>query len=140
MNLSVILCFGIGIVFLAAAVAVVLKIRKDTEECNVSTTAHVIGFSSKEIEDHDMDSHITTKTTYLFPIFEFTCDGRRITVTSTTGDPKTKFKKGQEVELYYDPSNPERYYVPEEVKSLKIVAAAMTAVSVVLIVIGCIIK
>lgn len=140
MNFSMIIILGVGCLFLAAAIALVCKMRHDEENCNVGTPATVVGFSSKEITNMDTDDMRNTKSTLYFPIFEFPVDGSMKRVTSSNGNGKMKFEIGQTVDLFYDPSDPDCFYVVQEVKSLRGLAVLFAVIFLALVVFALIIR
>ena len=50
---------------------------------------------------------------YLYPIFEYVVNGNTYTEKFNVGTGKSKFKYsvGEDVEIHYIPTNPQKYYV-----------------------------
>ena len=65
----------------------------------------------------DIYEHVKTKEgrqkVYLYPIFEYVVNGNTYTEKFNVGTGKSKFKYsvGEDVEIHYIPTNPQKYYV-----------------------------
>lgn len=86
------------------------KVRK---ACTVQTTAEVVDIVKTVRTDTDSNGHRSTSTTY-YPVFRYIADGQVVEMKSTTGTNWKRFKIGQTVTLFYDPSGHTRYYVKED--------------------------
>ncbi|MBR3613615.1 MAG: DUF3592 domain-containing protein [Clostridia bacterium] len=58
---------------------------------------------------------------FLYPIFEYIVDGNTYTEKFNVGTGKRNFKYaiGEEVEIYYIPTEPQKYYVKGNIEGIK---------------------
>ena len=105
----VLLLFLMGSVFLIVSVVMGKKHRHRVENCTCKIKARVIEMRKMTSRDHH-----STPTTSWFPVYEYYVGKQRIEKQSSFGQGKQIFYDGQIVDLFYNPSNWNEYYVPEE--------------------------
>jgi len=83
--------------------------------CTEETTGTVTGFyeTGEYRVDDDDEVHDTRKA---FPIYEYQAGGRTYTVQSEVYDSegKHRYKKDEKIDVFYNPGDPERHYLPGE--------------------------
>lgn len=104
----------VGSVFLIAAAVLGKKYKQRVENCTHKTTARVL--EMRRVISRD---HYSTPTTSWFPVYEYYVGKQRIEKQSSFGQGKQIFYDGQMVELFYNPSDWNEYFVPAE-KSEKV--------------------
>lgn len=88
-----------GILF-SYGISAIININK--ENCTRKTTAVIIEF-------------VQTEKNYFYPVYEFKdSSGKTIKKKSASGSSLNLQKKGQTVEIFYDPVNPDNFHVPGE--------------------------
>ena len=65
--------------------------------------------SGSSIDDNGM--YERTTELHFRPIFEYTVDGNTYIKKSASGSSSCPYYIGQTIEIHYDPSNPNTYYV-----------------------------
>ena len=103
------IAFLLGIIFGAIAIGMRHSALKKRRECTAQTVGRVSGCQKRT--ETDMDG---CTATYWYPVFSYYANGAEYAKTSSIGRTRPKFQVGQSVNVFYDPSNPERYYVPAE--------------------------
>lgn len=94
------------------------KKHKDLKRvCTMQTTGKVIDMRREEkvSTETDSDGH-TRKTTSInyFPKFQYLVDGKTFEKESTVGTNRPRFTKGQDINVMFNPSNSEQFYVVED--------------------------
>lgn len=98
-----------GSIFLIIAIVLGKKYKQKLENCTCKTVARVIEMRRMTSRDH-----YSTPTTSWFPVYEYYVGRQRIEKHSSFGQDKQIFYDGQTVELFYNPSDWNEYYVPAE--------------------------
>lgn len=127
-----ILLFFFAGLFLLVAFALVIKIVNMMNKCTQPAIAKVLGYQSETKENYDTETGITSTSTVFFPIYEYYVNGERVELKSTTGTSKRNWPNGTDITIRYNPNSPKEIFVPYEVKQLKIVAAALGAIGIVM--------
>ena len=142
------------IVMIVAGIAIALLgryVNKKQKVMEVSCTAQTAGKvvdiecreSVREEEDpvHPDDPMMRRKVTeiHYVPIYEFTINGTVKRKPSTVGSVHQTANIGQQVTVFYNPSDPEKYYVAEDKDGRNagtvfvVVGAVIAAVGVILL-------
>jgi len=112
----------LGLVFVGIGCFLLWRYKKLEKECTaqvggiVSDYHHSVSFSKKK------------KRSSYYPIFKYSVGSIEYVKQSSFGTGSPKFGVGESVTVFYDPSNPKRYYVLEEGKP--------TVTAIIFIVIG----
>ena len=96
-----------GIAFLAVGIGIGASEKKLQKRCTEKVTAVVI---DNELKMSDSDNG--TSYTYT-PVFRYTYNNKEYTKKSNYSSSPAVFEEGEETDLYLDPSDPEKYYVPD---------------------------
>ena len=94
-----------GIVFLIAGIVMKNNSQKIRERCTQKTIGKVIDIAKIEMDRYDY--------TWV-PIFEYMVGERKFKKESRYGGVQNKYKIGQEIEVYYNPENPNDSYIGKE--------------------------
>lgn len=131
------ICVGVSIIFIFWVISIIFlviaknsanSLREKKEKCVSETTATVIDIKKERMGTTDDYSYTW------YPVYEYTVDGQQITKKSNIGNGETRFEKGQQVTLYYNPDNLEEIYVPEE--NAESLAALFKVMGTVFLIVG----
>ena len=113
---SGILFLLVGIIFIVAAVIIMLQGDSLQKRCTEQTTGTVVDVIC---ESNYNTSHNEVKHTY-YPVIEYKVDDRTITQRSNIGQNPPKYKVGQQVEICYNPNNVAEFIIKGDSTSLYI--------------------
>ncbi len=117
----------IGIIFLLIGILMLSHIKKKIKRCILKTNGII-----KDIIKHKGYDNDGKKSLGYYPVFEYHVGDVTITKESAYGSGKPRFKKGQNVEIYYNPQKCSEYYVKDD-NIPNILAKVFTIVGAVLI-------
>ena len=101
------ICGLIGVIFTAIGVGITRNRRRKEQLCTMYTTGTVVDVVRRV-------SHSSGSSSVSWhPVFSYYAGGQQIVKESHFGNSKPQFTVGQTVQVYYDPYDPERYYVAE---------------------------
>lgn len=87
--------------------------KKRVWECTAQTSGVVSDI--ERTEKIEKDDNGKEETTYVYyPVYTYTVDGSEISKRASTGSGLKRFKIGQAVTVFYNPANPDQYYVKED--------------------------
>lgn len=102
-------CF-MGIICIALSAYLKYKANKLMSKCTSSCTGVLNEICEKLKSDRDTDGY-TRKRIFYFPIYEFEVNGKKYKIRDTTGNiSQENFEIGKNVEIKYNPENPEECY------------------------------
>ena len=102
------ICGLIGVIFTAIGVGITRNRRRKEQLCTMYTTGTVVDVVRRV-------SHSSGSSSVSWhPVFSYYAGGQQIVKESHFGNSKPQFTVGQTVQVYYDPYDPECYYVAEE--------------------------
>lgn len=129
--LSIILFSGIfsliGFIFFLIGLLMFRHINKKEKRCILKTYGIV-----KDVVKHKSYNSDSVKGSGYYPVFEYHVGDVTITKESAYGSGKPRYKKGQNVEIYYNPQKCSEYYIKDD-KLPHILAKVFTIVGAVLI-------
>lgn len=96
----------IGIVCIIAGTIMKKNMRELQQRCSVICEAEIVDI----LEESSYNSE-NGSTTFHIPIYEYTIGDKKIKKRSNYGSPK--YKKGQKIEICYNPENPSDSYIKE---------------------------
>ena len=99
----------VGLVFVAAAAGIGRSRTKKRERCTAQTVGKVADM--RKISHSESDG--TTSYSW-HAVYTYYANGTNYEKFSSFGTSKPKFELGQSVVIFYDPEDPESYYVEEE--------------------------
>lgn len=91
------------LVFFAIGMSIRYRLLEERENATALTTAVVVSEGMRKR---------TGKNKVCFPVFEFQANGMTYRVTSRGGSGFNLVKNGRQVDLYYNPGDPQLFYVP----------------------------
>lgn len=98
-----------GLMFAAIGAWFVVRSIMQKVNCTESTIGRVTDISIER--NRDSDGHISVMK---YPIFEYDVNGEHFIEKSRVGSNTTKYRIGQEVEIFYDPNKNDNFYVSGE--------------------------
>ena len=96
----------VGIVCIIGGTIMRKNVRELQQRCSVIGEAEIVDI----LEESSYDSE-NGSTTFHIPIYEYTIGDKKIKKRSNYGSPK--YKKGQKIEICYNPENPSDSYIKE---------------------------
>lgn len=109
---SIIFMF-IGLIFLAVGIGFAIHENNLKNKCTLEVSAVVSDILSKESRHEDDDGY-TTYTTVYSPVYTYYVDGEIYTSHNDTYSSNYNYRRGQTVQLFCDPDDPETFYAPED--------------------------
>lgn len=107
---AVFICLGICLALIGTGMAVSYGGRR--RRCSQKTAARV------EKNEEKPGKGKNAKSTRYYPVFTFQTGLKRVQLHCRVGSDKVKYEEGQEVALYYNPSDPQEYYIEGDRSSL----------------------
>ena len=112
----------VSIVFIAVGICIQIRRAWLSKSCTAQTEGTVVDIEERISISSSSDgdsrgfgrSSHTVETVYYHPVFQYEADGQTITNTSSFGRTPAKFVIGQQVTVFYDPDNVEKYFVAED--------------------------
>ena len=102
--------FFVGTVLLCVGLGVVITDKKKRNNCTIKTTGTVVKMEMETTTPSVSEAPIVS----WYPTFEYSAHGNKINKRSNIGGPKDDLFVGQIVTVYYNPANPNEYYVVEQ--------------------------
>lgn len=127
----IIFCYIIGAIFAIVGLITLIKDLHDKKVCTQEKAATIVEY---EIKVQHGDSDEAPHNTY-FPVFSFYADGREIRKVGNVGYTYQKYNVGTEMDILYDPENPEHFIVPSNKKTIYAVSAICLLIGLGLIVV-----
>lgn len=104
-----IISLSLGIIFLTVSFLVFCIENKKQKRCSAKTVGRIVNYRYvKTTSIDDTDSH-----GLWYPVFEYFVNGVVIRKQSNFGKDRKTFEIGAPVQIFYDPDNPETYYIGE---------------------------
>lgn len=113
-----------GAIFFGVGIIAELVQKNREKHCTYKLTATVL-----DNEPGGSDSNA------LYPVYYYSYLGKEYNVKSDTGSYPAKFDVGEEVEMYIDPDDPKRFYVPAD-NTLKIISMVFKIIGGVIAALG----
>ena len=85
--------------------------NKDKKVCTERVMGIVCALDEDRRVDYDSDGDRTESVTYA-PVFAYSYNGRDYKITGSTYSSSPDYNEGVQVEIYVDPNDPKRIYVP----------------------------
>ena len=104
MNFLFYLPAAIGILFIAVGIFHGYRLRSLTRKCSVATKGTVISFKKKKMKSGEL----------LFPVITYMAGNQKIMAQYGIGNAEWKIKRGDKVDLRYNPSNFAQIYLYHE--------------------------
>ena len=99
----------VGLVFVAASVGIGRSRAKKRERCTAQTVGKVADMRKVSHSESDGTTSYSWHAVYTYYV-----NGTHYERFSSFGTAKPKFQQEQSVVIFYDPEDPESYYVEEE--------------------------
>lgn len=121
---------GIGLIFLLVSLGIKNYIKKKIKTCTFETIGTII-----DLKRRVSGSAGSVQTSY-HPVIQYSTEyGKSIVKESSFGGSEARYKIGQTIRVFYDPSNPEEFYLPDD-NIAKIVTLVFSLVGIGMIIIG----
>lgn len=91
----------LGVLFICVGAYHGWKFRRLTRRCSVPTKGIVKGFDVKKMKSGDM----------YYPVVAYNIDGRSYRSRYEVGDSEWKLEAGDEIDIRYNPAQPEQIYL-----------------------------
>lgn len=111
------------LIFFVIGMRMLRRLLEERKYATASTIATVVSVESR------LSASENNRRVY-FPIYEFQIGEERYRVKSPSGYSSSSVSKGQQVDLYYNPKDPQLFYVPIMQKRDKRWAALLCGVGV----------
>lgn len=105
---AAIICWALAVLFFVIRSNAQKKIALQKRVCVNVTNATVIKMVQRRIDRSDVRSYTW------HPTYEYYVNGVRYVEERKSGSEKKLFEEGQQIEIRYNPNNPEDVYVPAE--------------------------
>ena len=117
-----VLTFGtlfIGIIFAIVFLLLRNKNQKDVKLCTSYTEGTIVDVILESMDSIKSVDH--TSTASFFPVIEYVVEGKTIKKRGFYGQAKREaFTIGEKVPMFYDPTNPEHFYLKNDPSSQKL--------------------
>lgn len=120
----------IGVVFLIIGIVMLKNAKKKRINCTSQTYGKVTDIVRRVSQDSDGSSSVSWH-----PVFEYNIGELKYVQESIYGAPRSKYARGQNVEIYYNPENYNKYYVAGDSHPRKL-ATIFTIVGIAAIIIA----
>ena len=127
--------FILGFVFVCAGVGFFVQENSLKNECTAQTAGVVRDFVSETRSTRSSGGQARRTVVYYHPLVAYTADGVEYVEKSHVGGDK-RYAVGQRVTVFYDPSDPKRFYVLEDASDSSAAPMILVGVGVVLMTIG----
>jgi hypothetical protein len=104
---------AVAVLVMIVGIVMAGRAKKLRRNCTAMTMGKVEGFEVDESSSTDEDGDETVSVSH-YPIFSYTAMGRNMVKRSRVGTGRPRFAVGREVSVYYNPTNPDEYYVLED--------------------------
>ena len=102
----------VGFIFLIAGIIINNNVKKIQTRCTEKTIGKVIDIVEWKSYTEDGISHSW------FPVFEYIVGDRKLKRNSQYAGVSDKYKVGQEINIYYNPENPQDCYIEGEERKM----------------------
>ncbi|MBR1764277.1 MAG: DUF3592 domain-containing protein [Ruminococcus sp.] len=113
----------VGLVFIVIGCVMFYSIGQSEKKC----TERVDGIVAELKTRKTKKTRKKTSTTTYAPVYEYTYNGTKYRVESTTSSNPPAFQQGQQVEIMIDPDEPTHIYVPGD-KTARTLCIVFTAI------------
>ena len=120
----------VGIVCIIGGTIMRKKVRELQQRCSVIGEAEIVDI----LEEHSYHNSENGSTTFHIPIYEYTIGDRKIKKRSIYGSQK--YKKGQKIEIYYNPENPSDSYIKGLENTDTGMANGLITIGIIIIIVG----
>ena len=98
----------VGVTFLAVGIGFAIHQTQLKNRCTLEVNAII---SDERHEDDD--GHVSYSTVYT-PVYSYNVDGQLYTTHSNTYSSNTRYRRGQTIQIFCDPDDPETFYAPND--------------------------
>ncbi len=99
-----------GIIFAVIGLLLIIMFFRKKKNCTSVTKGTVVDIDVERNYDREHDRSYSVE----FPIYEYTVDGQTYTEKATSSSGNSKYRIGDEVDIYYNPIKPDEFYVSGE--------------------------
>ena len=123
---NLIFIIGIGVIFIIVGIVAMHQGNSLKRRCTEQTIGTVV-------ENICHEDSTYTRPTY-FPVIEYQAGDRTISQMSKSGEYPSKYKEGDQVEIYYNPNNVQEYIIKGDSTSNYVGIIALVLGSIALVV------
>lgn len=120
---------GIGVLLIICGFTWLKKIKGKKLICTSSCEGEIAGISKSIKSDEAGDTMMYS------PVFNYNVEGVSYTKESTISSSRCKYNKGDKIMVFYNPQNPDQYYVKGNNSNI-FMAVVVLFVGIVMIIIG----
>lgn len=102
-----------GVLFLGIGLGFNAYNSRLEKKCTDKTTATVVDIKSQQTSRRKNGHHTVETVTYA-PVVEYTVDGKKFKKSSNIYSSNNDNYIGEEIEIYYDPNDPQQVYIKDE--------------------------
>lgn len=103
----------VGVTFLAIGIGFAVHQTQLKNKCTLEVNAVIADVLSKEERHENDDGHVSYSTVYT-PVYTYNVDGQFYTTHSNTYSSNSSYRRGQTVQIFCDPNDPETFYAPND--------------------------
>ncbi len=103
----------VGVIFLAVGIGFAIHQTQLKNRCTHEVNAVVSDVLSKEERHENDDGHVSYSTVYT-PVYSYNVDGQFYTTHSNTYSSNSSYRRGQTIQIFCDPNDPETFYAPND--------------------------
>lgn len=81
--------------------------------CTLEVNAIISDILSKDERHENDDGHVSYSTVYT-PVYSYNVDGQLYTTHSNTYSSNIRYRRGQTIQIFCDPDDPETFYAPND--------------------------
>ena len=103
----------VGVTFLAVGIGFAIHQTQLKNRCTLEVNAIISDILSKDERHENDDGHVTYSTVYT-PVYSYNVDGQLYTTHSNTYSSNIRYRRGQTIQIFCDPDDPETFYAPND--------------------------
>lgn len=103
----------VGVTFLAVGIGFAIHQTQLKNRCTLEVNAIISDILSKDERHENDDGHVSYSTVYT-PVYSYKVDGQLYTTHSNTYSSNIRYRRGQTIQIFCDPDDPETFYAPND--------------------------
>ena len=103
----------VGVTFLAVGIVFAIHQTQLKNRCTLEVNAIISDILSKDERHENDDGHVSYSTVYT-PVYSYNVDGQLYTTHSNTYSSNIRYRRGQTIQIFCDPDDPETFYAPND--------------------------
>ena len=98
----------VGVTFLAVGIGFAIHQTQLKNRCTLEVNAIISDILSKDERHENDDGHVSYSTVYT-PVYSYNVDGQLYTTHSNTYSSNIRYRRGQTIQIFCDPDDPETF-------------------------------